>query len=180
MKPSNASVTTFEIFILGAVISRIVKQSTKHHTELADEGMTLLQYGVLRLLSHQNLTIAELSKLMMVDPSTLVPVIDTLERKELTCRTRDPEDRRRVPVTITDRGKAVISRHQDHGPFSPDQNPLVQSIDALGKEKAQQLLTLLREVVGNLPEGDDILKHVNARVEFHTTGIINHKIFEQD
>ena len=170
MKNSKIRQTTHELFILGSIIAKTTMHSTRRHGILADAGISMLQYGVLRRLQRENLTIAELSKVMMVDPSTLVSVIDALTRKGLAERTRDPNDRRRTPISITQKGLDIVSQHPAHGPFSAEDNPLVKSLEALGEEKAQQLLVLLREVVSHMPNGDNILKHITNRVEFHASG----------
>ncbi len=180
MKYEEKKQTTIEIYILGAVIAKTTMQSVKRHGILADIGISMLQYGVLVALGCQKLTIGELSKIMMVDPSTLVSVIDALDRKGLAERKRDPNDRRRVPISITQKGTAIVAGHPTHGPFSAEDNPLVKSIDAMGEEKAQQLLTLLRELVSHLPEGDDILKQVSTRVQFHATGKLTRKIVNKN
>ncbi len=164
--------TTIEIFVLGTVIAKTTIQSLQRHGILADTGISMLQYGVLRALRHQPLTIAELSKLMMVDPSTLVSVIDVLSRKGLAQRGRDPDDRRRVPISLTEKGNALLADHQAQGPFATEDNPMIESIEAMGEDKALQLLTLLRELVVNLPDGKEILDQVSTRVLFHSTGHI--------
>jgi DNA-binding MarR family transcriptional regulator len=127
----------------------------------------MLQYGVLRTLARGNLTIAELSKVMMVDPSTLVSVIDSLTRKSYAERKRDPNDRRRTPISITQKGLDIVKQHPDHGPFSAEDNPVVNSLVAMGEDKAEQLVNLLREVVFHMPEGAQILEHVANRVQYH-------------
>lgn len=170
MKHNEIKQTTIEIYILGAVIAKTTIQSMKRHGILADTGISMLQYGVLRALRFQSLTIAELSKLMMVDPSTLVSVIDVLARKGLAKRGRDPDDRRRVPISLTQKGIELLADYQAQGPFATEDNPLIESIEAMGEEKALQLLRLLRELVGYLPDGNDILDQVTTRVQFHTTG----------
>ena len=170
MKLEGVRIITFEIFALGTVLAKTTLQATKRHGILAEKGLTMLQYGVLRALHVHDLTIAELSKFMMVDPSTLVAVIDTLSRKGLAKRKNDPDDRRRIPIGITEKGKDIVAKHPEQGPFSAEDNPLIQSLELLGEEKAEQLRMLLREVVVNIPDGNEILQQVEKRVHFHATG----------
>ncbi len=49
-----------------------------------------------------------------------------------------------------------------------DDDPLVQSLNALGDEQRHRLLMLLRELVRHMPEGDDILQRVSARMQSQT------------
>jgi hypothetical protein len=54
------------------------------------------------------------------------------------------------------------------GPLAAEDNPLLKSIVAMGPERAQQLLSLLREMVSFLPDGDEILQRVATGVRFHS------------
>jgi DNA-binding MarR family transcriptional regulator len=105
---------------------------------------------------------------MMVDPSTLVPVVDALERKGLAVRGRDPQDRRRVPISLTEQGTKIATWHPSKGPFAEQGNPILQSIESMGVERAQLLLTLLREMVSHLPDGEEMLQQVATRVRHHS------------
>jgi DNA-binding MarR family transcriptional regulator len=104
----------------------------------------------------------------MVDPSTLVPVVDALELKRLAVRGKDPHDRRRVPISLTQRGAEIAAKHPMKGPFAAEENPLLKSIVAMGPERAQLLLSLLREMVSFLPDGDEILRRLATRVRSHS------------
>jgi DNA-binding MarR family transcriptional regulator len=159
--------TAMEIHMLGAIVTRRTVMAMESQGFLAEAGISMLQFGVLRALRRSARTISELSRIMMVDPSTLVPVVDALERKGLAVRGRDPHDRRRVPISLTQRGAEIAAKHPMKDPFAAEDNPLLKSIAAMGPERSRQLLSLLREMVSFLPEGDDILRHVATRVRFH-------------
>jgi DNA-binding MarR family transcriptional regulator len=128
----------------------------------------MLQFRVLRALRRRPYTISELSPILMVDPSTLVSVVDALERKGLAARGKDPHDRRRVPISVTEQGAKIAASHPSKSPFAGQDNPVLQSIDAMGPERAGLLLTLLRELVSHLPDGDDMLKRVSTWVRLHS------------
>lgn len=159
--------TAMEIHMLGAIVTKKTILAMKSQGCLAEAGISLPQFGVLRALRCSAHTISELSRIMMVDPSTLVPVVDALERKELAVRGQDPQDRRRVPISLTQRGAEIAAQHPLKDPLAAENNPLLKSILAMGPERAQQLLSLLRELVSFLPDGDDILQQVATRVRFH-------------
>jgi DNA-binding MarR family transcriptional regulator len=125
---------------------------------------------VLRALRRQAFTISELSPIVMVDPSTLVAVVDALERKGLAVRGRDPHDRRRVPISITEQGVEATACPPFMNPFADADNPLLNSINAMGPERARQLLELLREMVRHLPEGEEILETVSTWIQFQAPG----------
>ena len=160
--------TAMEIHMLGFVAAKATILQMESQGFLAEAGISMLQYRVLRALSRSAHTISELSPIMMVDPSTLVSVVDALERKGLAVRGRDPNDRRRAPISVTDQGAEIAACHPSKGPFAEKDNPLLDSVDAMGPERAQLLLTLLRELVGHLPDGEETLKRVSTWVRLHS------------
>jgi DNA-binding MarR family transcriptional regulator len=159
--------TAMEIHLLGFFAAKMTVQAMERHGLLAEAGISMLQFRVLRALRRRPYTISELSPMLMVDPSTLVAVVDALERKGLAARGRDPHDRRRVPISATEQGANVAASHPK-SPFAHLENPLLQSLEALGQERAAQLLTLLRELVSHLPDGEEILKRVATSVRRHS------------
>jgi DNA-binding MarR family transcriptional regulator len=160
--------TAMEIHMLGAIVTKKTILAMESDRVLVEAGISMSQFGMLRALRRSARTISELSRIMMVDPSTLVPVVDALERKGLAVRGRDPHDRRRVPISLTQRGAEIAAKHPMKGPLAAEDNPLLKSIAAMGPERAQQLLGLLREMVSFLPDGDEILQRVATRVRFHS------------
>jgi len=149
--------------MLMAIAAKTAMRALEQRLNLAGDGLSHLQFGILRALSCQEQTISELSDRFILDPSTLVPAVDALERKGFLRRGRDPNDRRRVPLSLTQLGAEFIASV----PSVDRDDPVVQSLHRMGDESSQQLLKLLRELVKHLPEGDDILRHVSARVQSH-------------
>jgi DNA-binding MarR family transcriptional regulator len=130
---------------------------------LAREGydLTGLQAAVLRTVVHEgSSTISELSKRFSIDPSTLVPTVDAVERKGMLIRQRDPNDRRRVLLFPTDEGKKLAMRL----PHIVDDDPLLVGLSALGEGDTKQLLHLLFQLISAMPEGEDWLKHAHSRL----------------
>ena len=149
-----------EMRLLAAVAAKVARQSLEAQLDACGVSVGVLAYGVMRLLSFQEQTISELSRTMNLRPATLVPVVDALERKGLVRRGRDPNDRRRVPLSLTERGARMVARV----PLVDDGDVLVQSLSAMGTEQSRQLLFLLRQLVRHMPGGEDILCQVSARV----------------
>ncbi len=144
------------IFILTKLIARRGEQ------RLAELGLEISwhQMGILRALWGAPKTPGELSKHFMIDPSTLVPIIDTLERKGFIERQKDPRDRRRTPLALTDKGNDLT--HQigwlgEHEPFA-------DAVRVLGDAKTKQLLALLRELFEQLPESEEQLHIMHERL----------------
>ena len=151
---------TVEIRILTSMLSRTAFRAFENHFAAHNVEISGIHYGILRALSHQKFTISDLSRRFLLDPSTLVPMIDSLERKGLVERGRDPNDRRRIPLTLTPDGKALLNSvsmfHED--------DVLFQRLELMGEDKARQLLELLREVVEGMPDGSEMLQSVSTRL----------------
>jgi DNA-binding MarR family transcriptional regulator len=113
-------------------------------------------------LSFKEHAISDLSRHFMLDPSTLVPAVDALERKGLAKRGRDPRDRRRIPIALTERGADLLACV----PLVDGDDPLFQSLSLMEDEQRQQLLMLMRELVGYMPDGENILKHVSSHMDW--------------
>lgn len=151
---------TVEIRILTSVLARISHRSIEERFSGAKTDVSGLQYGILRALSHESCTLSDLSKRFMLDPSTLVPVIDTLERKGLVMRGKDPHDRRRNPLALTEDGAQLVGSI----PLYHEDDLLYRSLGSLGPDKAYQLRDLLRELITQLPEGNVMLEAVTSRL----------------
>jgi DNA-binding MarR family transcriptional regulator len=128
---------------------------------LAEAGIEInpLQFGILHSLHQRPRTLSELSKVFVLDPSTLVPVVDRLEEKQLIERSRDPNDRRRTPLVITPAGVNFMTHcEQFH------ENVLANSVETMGVENARQLLALLRQLMHGLPEGESLLTELHQHL----------------
>jgi len=71
-------------------------------------GLTVKHYGLLTLLIHDG-TISQgrLGEVMRIDRTTMVALIDDLERAGHVDRIRNPEDRRAYALSATPKGKRV-------------------------------------------------------------------------
>jgi DNA-binding MarR family transcriptional regulator len=164
MKTDELYIMANEIRILAALVTKMARRDLQGRLGSSGTGVSELQYGIMRLLSYQEHTISELSCKFMLDPSTLVPAVDALERKKLARRGRDPGDRRRNPLSLTERGAEFVARV----PVMDGQDSLVKSLNTLGDEQCHQLLMLLRELVRRMAGGEDVLHHVSSRVRPQT------------
>ncbi len=156
-----------EIRLLVHIVAKTTMHALEQRLSMADASISGLQFAIMRALSVKQHTISELSQRFILDPSTLVPAVDALERKGLAKRGRDPKDRRRVPLSLTERGVELVSCV----PIVGEDDPLAKSLEALSEEQRHQLLTLLRELVRHLPDGEEILHHVSSRVHTHPTHV---------
>lgn len=94
-------------FLLGRV-GQLANEELGHSLEPL--GLKARHYGVLAVLadegSHPQRVLGEK---LRIDRSTMVIVVDELEEAGLVERRRDPEDRRRYELTITEDGRRTLS-----------------------------------------------------------------------
>lgn len=112
---------------------------TKMHHELKQFGISHQQYNILRILRGQEKTISIIDiKSRMIDRmSNVSRLVEKLRQKGLVERTEDPEDRRKVEVSITTKGLFILEQMDQkqvmHNNF-PNQ---------ITEEEAQQLNLIL-------------------------------------
>lgn len=72
-------------------------------------GIKARDYGVMSLLHrHGALSQQRIGDAVQIDRTTMVSVIDDLETAGLVQRMRDPQDRRRYAVTLTETGRTLF------------------------------------------------------------------------
>lgn len=143
------------------VITKIARQHIEQRLQAEGIELSHLQFITLRMLDFEGAqTITDLGRKLMLDPSTFVPSVDALERRGWVCRMRDPKDRRRVPVSLTPEGKAIINRID----VVSEDDPGYRAVEKMGVEKARHMVELLRELIHHLPDGQLVYAMVQARL----------------
>lgn len=95
------------LLLAGRLVSRRLEVS------LADAGLGLTPAQartVATLWLHGPMSQQALANHTEVEPSTLVRILDVMERDRIAQRDRDPEDRRAYRVRLTSRGEALVPR----------------------------------------------------------------------
>ncbi len=89
------------VTVLVTQLSRVVYRRTSEDLL----GMRMKEFATLATLrDHSPITQQELGELLCIDANNLVLLLNELESKEFAFRRRDPSDRRRHLVEITDEG----------------------------------------------------------------------------
>ena len=85
---------------------------TRAYKPLLDQlGLTYPQYLVLSVLGeNSNLTIGGVAARLDLESSTVTPLVKRLEAAGLVARRRGVEDERKVEVTMTEAGQALLDR----------------------------------------------------------------------
>ncbi|GCE21329.1 hypothetical protein KDK_51290 [Dictyobacter kobayashii] len=142
----SAAATADALRRLCGTVMKTARQELMQHLSEAGSDLSPHQFLVLLRINERTLTLGEVSREMGLDPSTLAPTVEILVRKGLVQRERDPQDRRRTPLSSTEAGKELlvhVARRDERGPF-------YSGLAALGEEKSQQLIGLLEDFVAAL------------------------------
>lgn len=114
---------------------------------LAKLGLTYPQYLVMLVLwEHEVQTVGALGARLYLDSGTLTPLLKRMEMAGLVGRARDPQDERRVLVTLTDQGRALRDRAVDV--------PTIMS-DGYAPEGLEELRESVRGLVSILARRND-------------------------
>lgn len=78
------------------------------------QGLTAQQYQALLAIEgfpgENRITIGELAEQLQVVHHSAVGLVNRMEKLELVCRERSTEDRRRITVFITSKGKGLLEK----------------------------------------------------------------------
>tara|TARA_B100001059_G_C17600972_1_gene459522 strand:- start:13 stop:465 length:453 start_codon:yes stop_codon:yes gene_type:complete len=108
-------------------------------TVLKNEGVTMQQYNVLRIVNgagKEGITTSEIRERMLDKMSDASRMVDRLETMGLLLKQRDRDDRRVLHVFLTDKGQDLVHRLMK-------QDTIDQLASGLKEENAQQLNELL-------------------------------------
>jgi DNA-binding MarR family transcriptional regulator len=132
----------------GQLFFRLWRAShTRIAAALESVGLTPALFGLLNVLGgRQGAIQQELGAAMGIDPSTMVALIDELERAGLAQRRAHPTDRRAREVTITPKGRRVLKRARGMAAQVED-----EVLRGLSAAERRELLTLLRRALQSAP-----------------------------
>ncbi len=128
-----------------AIVTRIGKAERLLDSEmqrsLAHVGLTREEFKVLIELHAGPLTHGALCRELEVSTGAMTNRLDKLQRAELVARSRDPDDRRGVRLTLTDAGAARLEAYIDLGAHR--ERELLEGLSASDKRRLNVLLTKL-------------------------------------
>lgn len=115
---------------------------------LADsEGLSIKHFGALSVIADEGpLSQQLLGERMMVDRTTMVTVIDDLERTGMVTRRRNPSDRRAYALEATAAGRAWQARAETELIAAQD-----ELLGPLGDSERDQLRALLQKLLVSQP-----------------------------
>jgi DNA-binding MarR family transcriptional regulator len=131
---------------LCAVVTKIARADLQRMLDSRDAGISAIEHGVLRHLSNGVNSMAAISRLMGVSPSTLVYVVDRLVGKGLARRGKDTKDRRREPLVLEKKGADLFAQV----PKLDQESLLMKSLRQMPESEQHQLVQLLSSFVSGL------------------------------
>jgi DNA-binding MarR family transcriptional regulator len=138
--------TAFEAF------AQAVRRARGAPPQASDSALTLSQYSLLQGLADRDVArVSDLAAGAGVTPSTATRILDALERRGIVSRTRPPEDRRAVAITLTDTGRDVLAFH--HRWVRERQRGFYASLPGVERELAPDLLVRLAALIDDLATG---------------------------
>lgn len=144
MNPTNEEVTQFA----GQLFFRLWR-ATHTQTAAAFEsiGLTTALFAVLNLLLTREAMIQqEIGAAIGIDPSTMVGLIDDLERGGLAKRRPHPKDRRAREVVITAKGRRTVDKARALAAGVED-----AVLQGLASDERRDLMALLRKALEAAP-----------------------------
>jgi DNA-binding MarR family transcriptional regulator len=94
---------------LGYLVNRVARSMANQLAEeLRPAGVGIGQWAVLMFLwARDGMSQAELSRVVAIEPPTMVRTIDRMVRDRLVTRASDPDDGRVSRIWLTDRGRSL-------------------------------------------------------------------------
>ncbi len=130
---------------LAYIVASVNRQLEEELQErLRPEGIPVEHMRVLEALDRGGaVPMGELAAQALVEPPTLTKIIDRMVSDALVFRAPDPNDRRRVLILLAPPGKVLCKRLRR---IAREQEERL--LRQLPREKADQLRSLLRELIG--------------------------------
>ena len=135
---------------IAVMLRHIVLLMTKaRRNELAHLGVTPQQIGVMRFMQKfpKPCTIIQLRKVMQHSNSSLVAIINRMERKGLVKRETDSQSRKYTRVHVTEKGKELYKKAVDLAAFTT----IVSSISKEDQKKLKFYLAAMTDAAEKTP-----------------------------
>lgn len=146
--PLNPSAEIEVAEFVGQLFFRLWRAShTQTAAALQSIGLTLALFAVLNYLRGREGAIQQqIGSAMGIDPSTMVSLVDQLERAGLAKRRPQPQDRRAREVLITPKGLRTLKQARELAEEVED-----DVLQGLSPAERRKLVVLLRKALATAP-----------------------------
>jgi DNA-binding MarR family transcriptional regulator len=134
------------------LIALLTQLSKAFHKRTSEEmlGMRLRQFLALgKVRDHPGISQQELAEVMLLDSNAVVLLLNELEDLGYSMRRRDPEDRRRHTVELTESGRQAMARAEEARESIEDE--LLGGITAEEKQTLRRILTRALDGLARVP-----------------------------
>ncbi len=102
--------------LLSEHLSHLLTMANRYVTrQMSAEGVSFDQWRVLKALSDDpGLTMSRLAEALGLNLPTVTKLVDRMVGEALLYRVLDPDDRRKVRMFVSDKGKALLSKLNAH------------------------------------------------------------------
>ena len=145
--PSTAQNAEAPDYLLEDQVGHLLRRAHQRHTSIfqaniGDQQLTPLQFAALmKLADVEEASQNHLGRLTAMDAATMQGVIKRLIARDLIARRPDPDDRRRLLLTLTRDGVALVDKATARGHEISD-----QTLGPLASAERQAFLKLLRRL----------------------------------
>lgn len=146
-----------------ATLRRMSRNLDLHSRELEREyGLTVPQLNVLWAVgaSHR-VPIGQVADRISLSGATVTSIVDRLEEHELVKRQRSTDDKRQVLISLTDKGRDVLS-----GGPQPFHDCFVERLGRLERWQQTELLSSIQHVA-DMMEPDESMKVLQTESQAH-------------
>jgi len=141
IKTSNQEVQILKLYTQLMRATNTVTE--KMHRHLLDYKLSISQFGVIEALYHLGpLCQKDIGDKILKTSGNMTLVIDNLEKRKLVKREKDPDDRRRMIVRLSESGYELIEK------IFPDHSKTANKIFSVLEPEERDSLSLLLKKLG--------------------------------
>lgn len=134
-------------YCLDEQIGYLMRLASQRHASIfqsrAVGGLTPTQFSaMIRLYEQGRCSQNRLGRLASMDVATIKGVVDRLRQKGLVLVEKDPEDKRRMLISLSDDGEAMISDMKTAGQQISD-----ETLAPLTESEKRNLMRILKKIV---------------------------------
>jgi DNA-binding MarR family transcriptional regulator len=141
--PKSSRPLTEHLAYLLAQANREINRQLE--ARLREEGVPVEQWRILKVLSDgKGHSMGELADAVLLNHPTLTKMIDRMVSDAMVYRVQDPDDRRKVLMFSSDRGKALTARLNS---LAMSQEAHIE--ESYGNKSTNELKRLLERLIGS-------------------------------
>lgn len=149
-------------------LRRIIRCTDLHSRRLVKTyGLTGPQLILLEVIAREGeISIGKLARTVSLSQATVTNIVERLEQKGLFTRCKDKQDKRKVDVNLTDRGRDILRRE----PSLLDRE-FIEMFEKLRDWEKTLILSTLERLADMMSRGDSEVDHAALATPYETVGL---------